>query len=112
MRLRDDHRWLTRLLVSKKGVREGVLCFDGLRRKRGLFAAIIRSCMPPEPTPLVLAALGAGSGRTMSWVLEEAHTLASKGPKRRPHRCNSLVGLVQQIVGLASGRLRCAYSEN
>jgi len=47
----------------------------------------------------------------MSWVFEEAHTLASKGPKRRPRRCNSLVGLAQRIVGLASGRLRCAYAE-
>jgi hypothetical protein len=48
----------------------------------------------------------------MSWVFEEAHTLASNDPKRRPCRGNSFVGLAQRIVGLASGRLRCAYSES
>jgi hypothetical protein len=41
LRLRDDHGCSTRLLVNEKGACEGVLCFDCLSRKGGLFAPII-----------------------------------------------------------------------
>jgi hypothetical protein len=66
--------------------------------------------MPAEPAPLVLEAPGAARAEN-SMGLEAATHEARKAPKGRSPRCNSFVGLAQEIVGLISGRLRCAYAE-